>query len=146
MNQFKQTLYALALCFFTMTISAQISNEHISYTPHNDTFTIKSPTPSPKNDTAERLDNNANVARLISASYLNPADGFIGLVFSDKIKEPNIYYKIVDNAGREVYNGSAHAAVGTSPTLYYNTENLPSGKYRVFVENADFFLSTTYIK
>lgn len=145
MNQLQRMLCAVALCLCAFTLTAQDTDGLITYS-HNDTFTVKSPTPNEKKEASIELNNNANVARLISASYLNPADGFIGLVFSDKIKETNIYYKIVDIAGREVYNGSAHAAPGSTPTLYYNTQNLPSGRYRVFVENADFFLSTSFVK
>lgn len=145
MNQLQHALCAFALFFCVFSMSAQNTSDQTIYA-HNDTFTAKSPEPTLRNDNTKELRNYASVANLISASYLNPADGFIGLVFSNQIKEPNIYYKIVDNAGREVYNGSAHAAVGSTPTLYYNTTNLPSGRYRVFIENADFFLSTSFIK
>lgn len=145
MIQSLRPLCALVICLCVFMLSAQTTDEHIIYA-HNDTFTIKSPSPSSRNVSSTQLANYANVANLITASYLNPNDGFIGLVFSKNIKEPDIYYKIVDNAGREVYNGSAHAVAGSTPTLYYNTQNLPSGRYRVFVENTNFFLSTSFIK
>jgi len=82
----------------------------------------------------------------VSESFLNAEDGFIGIIFSEEVAKPNIYYKIVDTYGKEIYNGSAHANTGSQPTLYYNTQNLPTGKYRIFIENDDFFLSTSFIK
>ena len=142
MNPLRTILSIFTVCLFAITMSAQGTNAHMAYA-HNDILTPKSPTPSSNVESAKQ---NAKIASLISQSFLDPSNGFIGLVFSNNIKEPNIYYKIVDSAGREVYNGSAHAAPGSSPTLYYNTQNLPGGKYRVFIENADFFLSTSFIK
>ena len=142
MNLLRTTFCILTICLFAVTISAQSTNSHMAYA-HNDILTPKSPTPASNFESAKQ---NAKIASLISQSYLDPSSGFIGLVFSNNIKEPSIYYKIVDSAGREVYNGSAHAAPGSTPTLYYNTENLPGGTYRVFIENADFFLSTSFIK
>ena len=142
MNQLRTMLCILTICFFVITVSAQNTSTSMAYA-HHDILTPKSPAPATNFESA---DQNAKIASLISQSFLDPVDGYIGLVFSNNIKEPNIYYKIVDSAGREVYNGSAHAAPGSSPTLYYNTQNLPGGKYRVFIENADFFLSTSFIK
>jgi len=82
----------------------------------------------------------------IAESFLNANNGFIGIVFSEAVSQPNIYYKIVDAKGKEIYNGSAHAFTGSNPTIYYNTKNLPGGNYRVFMENDNFFISTSFVK
>jgi|GEM_PF-2454132 len=83
---------------------------------------------------------------LVSEAFLNANDGFIGIVFSEAINKPDVYYKIVDNAGKEIYSGSAHSHSGGNTSLYYNTQNLPAGQYRIFIENDDFFLSTSFVK
>ena len=82
----------------------------------------------------------------VSESFLDTKNGFIGFIFNKNVAKPNIYYKIVDQHGREIYNGSAHANQGSNPTLYYNTQNLPRGYYRIFIENDNFFLSTSFTK
>ena len=105
--------------------------------------------PEPKISDARVINSsnsNSQLQSLVSQSFLDANNGFIGLVFSDQVTKPNIYFKVVDKAGNEVYNGSSHSAAGVQATLYYNTENLPKGEYRMFVENEDFFMSTSFVK
>lgn len=82
----------------------------------------------------------------ISDAFLNASNGFVGIVFSDEVKQANIYYKIVDERNNEIYNGSVHSNFGSQPTLYYNTQNLPSGNYRIYIENDNFFMSANFTK
>ena len=141
-------ILAIYLISGTATVEAQSPINQENYAA-NDTFTRKGgiSVDSHAAIMSDKMDiNYANLNNIIAASYLDPSDGFIGLLFSHNVTSPNIYYKIVDQAGREVYNGSAHAAAENQLSLYYNTQNLPSGRYRVYVENADFFISTSFIK
>ncbi len=138
-------MLTLAICLSAILISAQSTINQDVYA-HNDTFNEKGLNPSPSSVNINSITNHSILNQMVSQAFLNPSKGFIGIIFTENMKSPNIYYKIVDQAGREVYNGSAHAAAGSQPTLYYNTKNLPSGQYRVFIENDDFFMSTSFMK
>jgi methionine-rich copper-binding protein CopC len=129
------------LCLFSYALLGQ--NE-----PHHNTIAGIGHFSSAEKVTDARISSAKKIIQdeYISEAFLDASNGFVGIVFSEKVKKPNIYYKIVDEAGREVYNGSAHANQGTNPTMYYNTQNLPSGNYRIFIENDKFFMSTSFIK
>jgi len=117
--------------------------------PYLDSYaSIEAGTSSYKVVDAKINTSNSFAARetIVSEAFLDANNGFIGIVFNEAISKPNIYYTIVDMAGKEVYNGSTHAYAGGQPTLYYNTENLPAGEYRIFINNDDFFLSTNFVK
>ena len=132
---------AVILCLISFTLQAQ-NDLYQNVYASNDRLISTEKVSDARVHTANKFIQEDYVSEL----FLNARDGFVGMVFSDKVTKPNIYYKIIDANGREIYNGSAHANQGSSPTLYYNTQNLPNGNYRIFIENDNFFLSTSFTK
>jgi len=132
----------VTICFFTIVLQAQTDPYQSVYA----SAALDAALTTNISDARANTSNNLAQDEYVSESFLDAKSGFVGIVFSDKVTKPSIYYKIVDANGREIYSGSAHANQGSNPTLYYNTQNLPSGNYRMFIENDNFFMSRSFTK